>query len=69
MAVQLSSEEIDSLFQMFNGKETTLETDFEKSTFLIKSENNEKEIPFNISEFDRALVKANGWVGYAEKNY
>ena len=69
MAVELSSEDINSLFDMFKGKDAILETDFENSTFLIHSGNTKKEIVFQISEFDRSLVKADGWVGYADKNY
>ena len=69
MAVELSTKNIDSLFNSFKGKETFLETDFENSIFLFKSNDTKKEISFKISEFDRSLVQADGWVGYADKHY
>ncbi len=69
MAVELPKETINMLFETFKGKETKWQTDFENSTFTISSEGVEKTIDFSISDFDRALVKEGGWVGYADANY
>ncbi|MCD6584555.1 MAG: 3-isopropylmalate dehydratase small subunit [Desulfobacteraceae bacterium] len=69
MAVELSAEEIDRLFAKFSDKQTVIETDFENSRFIVKADGKELEISFSISGFDRALVKAGGWVDFADKNY
>lgn len=69
MAVSLEKTEIDRLFSTFSGKETQLKTDFEKSVFQFSSESTKLDVPFSISEYDRSLVEANGWVDYADTNY
>jgi len=69
MAVELEPADIDRLFSRFSGKETTLTTDMENNGFLFSSEGEEEQLTFTISEFNRALVKAGGWVGYAKANY
>jgi len=69
MAVELPSETMDEIFNTFKGKDTTLTTDLTKNVFVLKAGSEQKEIPFTISGFDRALVEADGWVGYADKHY
>lgn len=70
MAVEMSSEEIDSLFNEFSSEEASLTTDLEKSEFTIKSTSGKsRTLSFSISGFDRTLVEHGGWVGYADKNY
>lgn len=69
MAVQLPKESIDKLFSTFAGKQAELETDFENSRFTFKSGQEILDISFVISDFDRDLVKAGGWVDYADKKY
>ena len=69
MAVELSPEKIDALFAKYSGKDATLETDLDKNIFIITADGDKEEIPFEISGFDRALVEAGGWVGYADTHY
>ena len=69
MAVELPKDEIDRLFKKFAGKETSLTTDLEKKTLHFAAQGDEETLKFEISEFDRALVEAGGWVGYADANY
>jgi 3-isopropylmalate/(R)-2-methylmalate dehydratase small subunit len=69
MAVNLSAEEIDQMFTDFSDTPTMIETDFENSRFIVKSNEKKLEISFFISAFDRALVEAGGWVDYADKHY
>ena len=69
LAVELPAETIDHLFLNFAGKETLIETDLEKNLFIIKADRQKEEIPFSISDFDRALVLAGGWVEYADLKY
>ena len=70
MAVELSAEEIDCLFNDFAGaSDVELSTDMEKGEFTISGNGKNKSLPFCISGFDRTLVEAGGWVGYADKKY
>lgn len=69
MAVELPKDTLDDIFKTFAGKDTQIKTDLETNVFVLTSGDIRKEIPFAISEFDRALVEAGGWVGYADKHY
>ncbi len=69
MAVELPKETIDLIFSKFGGKETEVATDLEKGLFVIEGGGVREEIAFTISEFDRSLVDAGGWVDYADANY
>ncbi|SDP21199.1 3-isopropylmalate dehydratase small subunit [Desulforhopalus singaporensis] len=69
MAVQLEPAVIDQLFAKFAGKQTSLTTDLEKNVFHFSADGEQESVPFTISGFDRALVEAGGWVGYADSNY
>ncbi len=69
LAVELPESEIERLFSKLNVKGTYIETDFDHSLFKITAAGKQHEIAFKISDFDRALVKAGGWVAYADKQY
>lgn len=69
MAVELKATEIDMLFSRFYGKETSLKTDFENGKFVFTSGSITETIDFNISGFDKELVKAGGWVDFADSRY
>ena len=69
MAVELPPETIDLLFQRFGGRETVVETDYDNNTMVIRAGEDEERIPFTVSDFDHKLVKAGGWVDYADQHY
>lgn len=69
MAVEMSAETIDRLFVVFSGKETSVRTTLESNLFVFEADGAAETVPFTISEFDRALVVAGGWVDYADVNY
>ncbi len=69
MAVELSKEKINEIFTTFAEKETSIKTNIEKAIILIKSPDTEMEINFSVSDFDKELVKAGGWINFADKNY
>jgi len=76
MAVELHKDVIERIFSLFAGKSTFIETDMEQMTFTFSKERSDDNagklrevIPFAISEYDLALVKAGGWVDYADQNY
>lgn len=69
MAVELSAGVIDRLFDVFGDKETYVETDLRSNLFVIKAGGQQEEILLSISDFDRSLVEAGGWVEYADSKY
>ncbi len=69
MAVELAEDVIDALFSDFSGKATTLETDLDQGIFTLCAQGISRQIPFTISDFDLSLVKAGGWVEFADQNY
>jgi 3-isopropylmalate/(R)-2-methylmalate dehydratase small subunit len=69
MAVELPAEVVKKLFAVFSGKDTTVRTHFEDNVFVFEADGVSETIPFSISEYDRALVIAGGWVDYADANY
>jgi len=69
IAIELPAETIDLLFQRFGGKPAEVRTDFENKQLVIRAGEDEERIPFAISEFDHQLVKAGGWVDFADQHY
>jgi 3-isopropylmalate/(R)-2-methylmalate dehydratase small subunit len=69
MAIELDKEVIDGIFADFSGKVTTLETDIDKGIFTLSADDLSRQIPFTVSDFDLSLVKAGGWVDFADQNY
>jgi 3-isopropylmalate/(R)-2-methylmalate dehydratase small subunit len=69
LAVELPAETIDLLFKRFGGRSTEVQTDFENSRLILRADGEEETIPFAVSEFDRKLVIAGGWVDYADTHY
>lgn len=69
LAIELPSEEIDRIFDEFAGEDATIEADLEKGLLHVASEGKTAEIGFSISAFDRALVKAGGWLEFADEKY
>ena len=69
MAVELPGEVIERLFSFMDQKDAELETDLEMNVFKISANGKTEAIPFTVSDFDRALVEAGGWVDYADVNY
>ena len=69
MAISMPSEVIDELFNEFSKGEAFIETDIEKLEFTVKNAEKSKSYPFEVTPFDLSLVKAGGWVEYADSKY
>jgi len=69
MAVELPRDAIDMLFSSAADRNAEIETDFALGQFIIRVNGEEERIRFAISEFDRDLVQAGGWLEYADKKY
>ncbi len=69
MAVELEKEAINRLFAEFSEKETAISTDLAANRFKVSADGETAEFSFSISDFDRALIEAGGWVEYADAHY
>jgi len=69
MAVEIQPETIDRLFNLFLSEDTFVETDMEKKVFIFSAKGKEEKVFFTIPDFDMELVKAGGWVDYADNKY
>jgi 3-isopropylmalate/(R)-2-methylmalate dehydratase small subunit len=69
MAIELSPNYIDRLFNEFSDGQAVIEIHPANSRFVITSGKAKAEFSFSISAFDRALVEAGGWVEYADQKY
>ncbi|MCF8067683.1 MAG: 3-isopropylmalate dehydratase small subunit [Desulfobacterales bacterium] len=69
MAIALPKETIERIFLTFSGKETTIETDLEKNIFVVQGGGEKMEVPFTVSDYDRSLVEAGGWLEFADSKY
>lgn len=69
IAAELPAEQIDEIFREFAGNEATLATDLDAQTFTITGSGKSRSYHFDIGDFDLALVKAGGWVAYADAKY
>lgn len=69
LAIELSPEQIDALFAKFANTEAGVKLDLAKKTLEVFNNTDSAEYAFEISPFDLELVKAGGWVAYADANY
>jgi len=69
VAASLTAEQIDDIFQCFAGYDTSCTTDLDMMVFTFSCQDREKCYPFELSEFDLALIRAGGWLEYADSKY
>ena len=69
LAIELPKETIDKLFATYKGKDTTLSVDVENAKLTFTSGGTSETVGFTLGGFDKALVQAEGWVGYADTHY
>ena len=68
LAIELPEADIDNLFGYRDGS-CRIDIDFEKDSLTISSGKGSSIFPYQISAFDKALVKAGGWVEFADAKY
>jgi 3-isopropylmalate/(R)-2-methylmalate dehydratase small subunit len=70
LAVELHARDIDRLFQL-HGK-VTVSVDLDRETVMAVEETGEKRVVtcgFSLNPFDMELVRAGGWLAYADQHY
>ena len=68
LAIELPEAAIDELFQ-HKDADASIAVDFDRDTLTVTSSKGTKTIPYQLAEFDKALVKAGGWVEFADSKY
>ncbi len=69
LAITLEKDIIDNLFDKYAGKETSVSIDIEKDLIYFEADSKKEEVSFSISTFDKDLVKAGGWLNFADAKY
>jgi len=69
LAIELPKEQIDQLFALQKQGDITISVDVDAQTLTAQAADTNQTFNFAISEFDKALVKAGGWVEFADARY
>ncbi|PIE61608.1 MAG: 3-isopropylmalate dehydratase small subunit [Desulfobacterales bacterium] len=69
MAIDLPESDIDALFALCKDGGGQLKADVETGTILASNGTDTLTLDFQISEFDKTLVKTGGWVEFADTHY
>ncbi len=69
LAIELPAESIEEIFSLGKKGEVTCSVDVEKKVLTFSFPGGSKEVNFSLSQFDDALVKAGGWVEFADARY
>jgi 3-isopropylmalate/(R)-2-methylmalate dehydratase small subunit len=69
LAVELPPETLAGLFARFSSRATTVAVDLESSRLHFAADGSAQTVPFTLTEFDRSLVRAGGWVAFADARY
>jgi 3-isopropylmalate/(R)-2-methylmalate dehydratase small subunit len=68
-AIELPAAQIEKLFSFAESADAAIAIDVEKGMLTVSGGGRQESIPFEISQFDKALVLAGGWVDYADTKY
>jgi 3-isopropylmalate/(R)-2-methylmalate dehydratase small subunit len=68
-AIELSAEQIESLFKYADSPDVAITVDMDKQVLFVTGGGKEEKYAFEVSQFDKALVLAGGWVDYADTKY
>ncbi|MDY0190461.1 MAG: 3-isopropylmalate dehydratase small subunit [Desulfuromonas sp.] len=69
LAIELPATDIDKIFALAKLGSVEIDVDLDKQTIAATVADKTTNFNFAISEFDKALVKAGGWVEFADARY
>jgi 3-isopropylmalate/(R)-2-methylmalate dehydratase small subunit len=69
MALEMSSDQIDMLFDRFAKASTQISADIRTGRLEIQSGSQQEALSFELSGFDKKLIETGGWVEYADQHY
>jgi 3-isopropylmalate/(R)-2-methylmalate dehydratase small subunit len=68
-AIELPKADIDLIMSHAADSDTAMSIDIEAQTLTMSGAGKQKAFAFELSQFDKALVLAGGWVDYADQKY
>ncbi len=69
LAIELPKRDIDALMALRQAGKVTVAVDLGAQKLTAQAGDQKKEFSFEISQFDKALVEAGGWVEFADARY
>lgn len=69
LAIELPKSDIDELMALRQAGQVSVAVDLDGQKITATAGEQKKEFPFEISQFDKALVEAGGWVEFADARY
>lgn len=69
LAIELDAKTIDEIFELSKFGNVVCNIDIQKKQLDFQWNGGNKLIKFDLAEFDMALVKAGGWVEFADSRY
>jgi 3-isopropylmalate/(R)-2-methylmalate dehydratase small subunit len=69
LAIELPKQDIDALMELRKDGDVTVAVDLGGQKITAQAGDQKKEFSFEISQFDKALVEAGGWVEFADARY
>lgn len=69
LAIELPKADIDAIFAYANVAGSAIAIDIDSKKLCVRGGGKETVIDFTLSPFDEALVRAGGWVEYADAKY
>jgi 3-isopropylmalate/(R)-2-methylmalate dehydratase small subunit len=70
LAIELPEKDIEALFRLPAPRQTLCDVDFhDKALVFSWGEGKSTSVRFSLSQFDEALVKAGGWLEFADARY
>ena len=69
LAIELPKQDIDALMALRQAGKVTVAVDLGAQKLTAQAGDQKKEFSFEISQFDKALVEAGGWVEFADARY
>ncbi|MDR1211721.1 MAG: 3-isopropylmalate dehydratase small subunit [Spirochaetaceae bacterium] len=69
IAAEAAPEDIDAIFRTFAQEPTVLAVDIDAGLLEFRAREKSKTIALTLSEFEKELIRAGGWVEYAAKRY
>jgi 3-isopropylmalate/(R)-2-methylmalate dehydratase small subunit len=69
LAIELPAGTVDHLFAVYADRGPSIDIDLDQAILTIRTADGGESVPFTISDFDRTLVTAGGWLEYANEKY
>jgi len=69
MAAEVSKEQIDAIFKKYSNTDAIAEIDLDKRKIKISNKTSSDIYDFKIGDFEEALIRTEGWLGFTDTKY